>query len=181
MIRKRSSFWTVLFSFFPGAGHMFMGFLKQGLSLMAAAMSLIFLAATFHIGELVVLMPLIWFYSFFDALNKCTLPDEDFYTLEDGYMFSLDKLAQADWSILRRYNTFIGWLAIALGASMLINNLWYFFGDYFPQYNPIIWKLGNRMPQLLISVFIIAIGVRLIMGKRKQTMLPNQSSEVVDE
>ena len=181
MIRKRSSFWTVLFSFFPGAGHMFMGFLKQGLSLMAAAMGLMFVAIALRLEELIVLMPLIWFYSFFDALNKCSLPDEDFYTLEDGYMFSLDKLSQADWSILRRYNTLIGWVAVVLGVSMLVNNLWFFIGDYFPQFNPIIWKLGNRMPQLFISVVIIVIGVRLIMGKRKQTMQPYQNPEAADE
>ena len=34
MIRKKSKGWTFIFSLLPGAGEMYMGFMKQGLSLM---------------------------------------------------------------------------------------------------------------------------------------------------
>ena len=35
MTHKKSSFWRFLFSLIPGAGEMYMGFLKMGTSLMA--------------------------------------------------------------------------------------------------------------------------------------------------
>ena len=31
---KKSSFWTFVFSLFPGAGHMYLGLMKKGASLM---------------------------------------------------------------------------------------------------------------------------------------------------
>ena len=34
MRHKKNRFWTFLFSLFPGAGEMYMGFMKQGVSLM---------------------------------------------------------------------------------------------------------------------------------------------------
>ncbi len=183
MIRKRSTFWTVLFSFFPGAGHMFMGFMKQGLSLMAAALGLILVSFSLRVEPLLVMMPLIWFYSFFDALNKSSLPDEDFYTLEDSFMFSLDKLAHSDWSFLRSHQRFIGWLAVVIGSSMVLSNLWYLFSEYFPEYQRIVWRLGDSLPRMLISLFIIALGVRLIMGKRRETaaLPPHTGEAAADE
>ncbi len=179
MIRKRRAFWTVLFSFFPGAGHMFMGFMKQGLSLMAAALGLVLVSFSLRLEPLLIMMPLIWFYSFFDALNKSSLPDEDFYTLEDSFMFSLDKLAHSDWSFLRNYQSFVGWLAVVIGSSMVLSNLWYLISDYFPEYRNLVWRLSDSLPRMLISLFIIAIGVRLIVGKRKETigLLPPAQQE----
>ena len=47
---KRSKFWTVVFSFLPGAGHMFMGFMKQGTSIMVAFFGLYLVSSWLGIG-----------------------------------------------------------------------------------------------------------------------------------
>ena len=52
MKAKRNSFFTFLFSLLPGAGHMFMGFMKIGVSLMAAFTLVIFLASWLNISQL---------------------------------------------------------------------------------------------------------------------------------
>ena len=45
MKKEKSKFLTFCFSLLPGAGHMYMGFMKMGLSLMAAFFFLIFLSS----------------------------------------------------------------------------------------------------------------------------------------
>ena len=44
MRRKKSKFLTFIFSLLPGAGEMYMGFMKMGVSLMAEFFGIIFLA-----------------------------------------------------------------------------------------------------------------------------------------
>ena len=50
MTKKKSGFLTFCFSLMPGAGEMYMGFMKQGVSIMAFFWLLIFLAAFFNMG-----------------------------------------------------------------------------------------------------------------------------------
>ena len=41
MTRKRRGFWLFIFSLVPGAGEMFLGFFKQGISVMTVFFALI--------------------------------------------------------------------------------------------------------------------------------------------
>ena len=65
MANKKNGFWTFIFSLIPGAGEMYMGFFKQGLSLMGLCAVVSIVASFLGIEELMILLPLIWFYSFF--------------------------------------------------------------------------------------------------------------------
>ena len=53
MQRKKSRFWLFLFSFMPGAGEMYMGFMKMGLSLMLGFMILVAIVGYTNLGVLV--------------------------------------------------------------------------------------------------------------------------------
>ena len=54
MTHKKSSFWRFLFSLIPGAGEMYMGFLKMGTSLMALFILLIFVPASLGFCPIVI-------------------------------------------------------------------------------------------------------------------------------
>ena len=61
MTNRKSKFLTVIFSCIPGAGQMFMGFMKLGVSLMGLFF-LIFVAANLTgLGFLLYLAPVLWF------------------------------------------------------------------------------------------------------------------------
>ena len=69
MTRKKSGFLTFCFSLIPGAGEMYMGFMKLGISIMAVFWLLIFLAAFFGMGPLLFILPILWVYSFLNVPN----------------------------------------------------------------------------------------------------------------
>ena len=81
MIRKKSKGWTFICSLLPGAGEMYMGFMKQGVSIMGLFFATIAVAATLNIGPLTIVLPIIWCYSFFNVHNMYSLSDEEFYAL----------------------------------------------------------------------------------------------------
>ena len=78
MTRKKNSFWRLCFSFLPGAGEMYMGFMKMGISTMSLFMAVFFFAVTLEFGALMIVGLVIWFYSFFHVHNLASLPDEEY-------------------------------------------------------------------------------------------------------
>ncbi|MDD3140341.1 MAG: hypothetical protein PHX08_15405, partial [Lachnospiraceae bacterium] len=89
MTKKKNGFLTFVFSCLPGAGEMYMGFFKQGVSIMSLFFLLIFVSSWMNMGALMYISPVIWFYSFFHANNLHSLPDEEFYAIEDTFLFPL--------------------------------------------------------------------------------------------
>ena len=169
MKKEKSKFLTFGFSLLPGAGHMYMGFMKMGLSLMAAFFFLIFLSSWLSIGPLLFVLPLIWFYSFFDCMNKRYATDEEFLLLEDNYLFSLDELAKIDKGIFKKHTLISGVLLVLLGGYLIwiniINSLTGYISDEL--YNA-IHSITRLAPQIIIGVVIIAVGAKLITGKKRE-------------
>ena len=83
MTRKKGKLMTFLWSLIPGAGEMYLGFFKTGVSLMAAFVILLSLSGFLQLNVLSLLAPVDWLYSFFHANNINALPDDEFYALED--------------------------------------------------------------------------------------------------
>ncbi|MFT5871558.1 MAG: hypothetical protein ACI8WT_000478 [Clostridium sp.] len=169
MKKEKSKFLTFCFSLLPGAGHMYMGFMKMGLSLMAAFFFLIFLSSWLSIGPLLFVLPLIWFYSFFDCMNKRYSTDEEFLLLEDNYLFSLDELIKIDKSVLKKHSLFSGIILILLGGYLIGNNIIHSLSRFMPDevYNAIN-NVTRVTPQILIGIVIIVVGAKLIIGKKKE-------------
>ncbi|MGV8982628.1 hypothetical protein [Clostridium sp.] len=169
MKKEKSKFLTFCFSMLPGAGHMYMGFMKMGLSFMAAFFFLIFLSSWLSIGPLLFVLPLIWFYSFFDCINKRYSTDEEFLLLEDDYLFSLDELGKIDWGILKKHRLVSGILLVLLGVYLVwintINSLTGYISD--EVYNT-IHNVTRMAPQIIIGVVIIFVGAKLIIGKKRE-------------
>lgn len=169
MKKEKSKFLTFIFSLLPGAGHMYMGFMKMGLSLMAAFFFSIFLSSWLNIGPLLFVLPLLWFYSFFDCMNKRYSTDEEFLLLEDNYLFSFDELVKIDKSVLKKHKLFTGILLLLLGGYLIWNNLIHVLSRYMSDevFNAIN-DVTRVAPQILIGVAIIVVGANLIIGKKKE-------------
>jgi hypothetical protein len=169
MIRKKSKFLTFVFSMLPGAGHMYMGFMKIGVSFMSVFFFLIFLSSWLNIGPLLFIAPLIWFYSFFDCANRASLDDDKLLLLEDKYLFSLDKLVKLDKDVFAKRRLIVGGVLLFLGIYLLADNIMNVIERYIPyEIYEIIYYSTRQVPQLIIGIAIVVIGVKLIKGKKKE-------------
>ncbi len=177
MIRKKTGFWTFIFSLIPGAGEMYLGFFKQGISLML----LFFAAVTISsfnggTGVFIMLLPVIWFYGFFHVHNLASLPDEEFYALEDSYLWDsaqgslLNGLPQV--LTARKGQRIVGILFVLIGLSSLWNVLRSFLYRYLDEafYTDYIRPLLDNIPRALIGILIILVGIWLITGKKKELL-----------
>ena len=170
MIKKKSRFLTFVFSMLPGAGHMYLGFMKTGVSFMSMFFFLIFLSSWLDIGPLLFVLPLIWFYSFFDCANRASLDDDKFLLLEDKYLFSIDKLVKLDKNIFEKRRLAGGVLLLFLGVYLVADNIMHILEPYIPhEFYYTIYDLLRQAPKLIIGVLIVAFGVRLIIGKKRES------------
>ncbi|MCA1041893.1 hypothetical protein LCM00_20565 [Bacillus infantis] len=67
---KKSKSIATFLSIFPGAGHLYLGLQRRGIQLMAAFLFSIYILDVLRLGIFLFLIPIIWFYSFFDGLQK---------------------------------------------------------------------------------------------------------------
>lgn len=169
MIRKKNSFFTFCFSFIPGAGQMYMGFMKRGLTLMSSFCIIIFVAVWLNLSPLLMALPIIWFYAFFDTFNLRAMPDDEFYAMEDEYILIPDFMKGKAHLLQTKYRNIFAIVLIVIGFSVLWNNLTSFLDYYLPNnISYIIYRIGRYFPQLLVGSVIIAIGFYLINGKKKE-------------
>ena len=169
MQKKQNKALTVIFSFLPGAGHMFMGFMKRGLSLMSLFFLTIFLSSWLGIGPLLYVLPVLWFYSFFDCINMAWADDQDFSAFEDRYLFKTESLSRLNEKLSGRGGLYCGILLLFFGIYLILSKL---ISEFCSALNPEIAQLFSGIisvfPQIFLGVVIILIGVRLIIGKKKE-------------
>ncbi len=168
MIRKKSSFLTFCFSLLPGAGQMYMGFMRRGSSLMALFFLTIFLSSWLGLGPLMFLMPIIWFYAFFDTHNLRSMPDDEFYAQEDDFIILPEYAKEKAKEIQTKYRYVLAIALIIIGLGILWNNFIDLITTIFPSVSfSILYRLGQLIPQLFVACAIIAFGVYLIRGKKQ--------------
>ena len=169
MQKQKKGFWLFIFSLIPGAGEMYMGFKKQGISIMLLFWSMIAVAASINMGQLVLFLPIIWFYSFFNVHNLKSLSEEEFRCVEDTYILHLDKLIGDADHLLSKYRTIIAVLLIVFGISILWNNLISVLTWILPQsLSDFLYTLTYHLPQIVIAVAIILAGLYILSGKKKE-------------
>jgi hypothetical protein len=180
MIRKKSSFLTFWFSLLPGAGQMYMGFMKRGISLMSAFFLLIFFSTWLNLSPLMFAMPVIWFFAFFDTHNLRSMPDDEFYAQEDDYIL-IPEFAKEKTRVLQsKYRNILALVLIIIGFSILWNNLYGFINYFLPDFiSNAIYRFGRYFPQLIVGFAIIALGLYLIRGKKKE--LDSLSNPMIDK
>lgn len=161
---KKNGFLVFCFAFVPGAGQMYQGYMKRGLSMaMLLAGSVVL---TWLFSPLGMLVPVVWMYSFFDTFNihyNCL----EGHPPVDDYMMHLGE----DQNLLRLVkgrSTLVGWILVALGVYMLyINFVREPLLDLAIQLG-LEWmmRILYNVPQLLAAVALLAVGVWLVRGPR---------------
>ena len=167
---KKNGILTLLFAFIPGAGQMYQGYMKRGLSLMlmAAAISM----AAMLIPPIAFALLVVFMYSFFDTFNlraqisMGTAP-------EDDYLVHINWKDQRMQEFMMDSHKLLGWGLIVLGAlvayqNILMNTL----GD-------IVWRWGksspffralylmmDQLPEIVVCVALIICGAWLVRGPK---------------
>ncbi len=167
---KKSPFLIFCFSFIPGAGAMYLGYMKRGLGLITLFCLSIMATAVIPLFGFVI--PVIWMYSFFDTYNLRTqlwngTAPADAFPMLDGSLRGLNLKANG-------LNKLLGAGLILVGGWMILQSFVQpILYDLAERFNfPLLYSLMNDLWRLLISVLLIWMGVRLAFGNRKKKQLP---------
>ncbi len=170
---KRSAFWTFLFSFCPGAGQMYQGYMKRGLSLILLFVLPIMVGAAF-MPVLAAFAAVVYMYSFFDSLNLRSqlnmgqLPPDEFLVHLNLGETDMKKLLQGK-------NHLIGWGFVALGVvgiyKTMLQPLMQNLVDLIPYEHPlhsILRGLVYDLPGVAVGVVFILVGLWLVKGSKHE-------------
>ena len=159
---RKSRILTFLFGRWPGAGQMYLGYMKRGISLMLAFCFVFAVSGVLGLGIFAFILPVIWFYAFFDTLNLRSMSYE--FLPHDDFLFHLDSLnVRKVTEFFQRRHLLGGILLIALGVYILLYNIVlpylaaYFSINLYP-----FFSFFSDLPALILAVVIILLGLRLI-------------------
>ena len=182
MQKQKRGFWLFIFSLIPGAGEMYMGFKKQGISIMLLFWGVFAVGSCTGMDWLIFLIPIIWFYSFFNVHNLKSLSEEEFYSVEDSYVLHMDKLLGDVDTLLSHHRKLTAIILIVFGASILWNNLVDFFYMILPGYlAEVLGSFAYHLPQLVIAVAIIFTGIYILTRKKDALDKEQQKSDPFSE
>ena len=177
MTSKKGKYLSFIFSLIPGAGEMYMGFMKQGVSLMSMFFASILLASWLRADVLAFIGIIVWFYSFFHVHNLRSLPDEKFQEVEDKILVPFNgenlNINITDRKIRIAAAVFLIFYVISTLWNYLLNIVSRFLPEEFYY---IVWDILYDIPEVVVALLIIWLGIRLIKGKKKELDLEEQQS-----
>ena len=186
MKAQKRGFFNFIFSFLPGAAEMYMGFMKMGASLMLGFFGMIGIIGFLGLSDAFMMIPIVlYFYSFFHARNIATCRPEVFAGLQDDYFWN-ELLDGKEINIKSETAKKIGaWVLIIAGVSMLWNLITDPIMDGLRAFADLtgmqfIYDAVDgfiySLPRLVVAIVIIAVGVKLIRGKKKNLYIDEKSS-----
>lgn len=182
---KKNGILTLLFACIPGAGQMYQGYMKRGLSLI----TLFFLCimAGMLLEPLVLTALIVWMYSFFDTFNlraqfiAGTAPADD-------YLVHFNTKDARLTLFFRDSHKLVGWGLIALGGLVAYENvIMRVFGDVmwrWGQNNPVFrafYLMLDELPQIVTCVALIVCGLWLVRGPKGKKVHRKKAEEPEDE
>lgn len=160
-LKGRSRFLTLLFSIVPGAGQMYLGFMKQGMTVMFLFFFTIFLVDFFRVSFIAAFLPVIWCYGFFDTINKARLSSEELSALEDKSI--IEDILSNRFKVFLHGSKWLGIVLISLGVLLLIDNI---ILQELARLNVNYYRIREYMRTLIAAGIMIILGVKLIAGKK---------------
>lgn len=182
---KKNGILTFLFAFVPGAGQMYQGYMKRGLSLI----TLFFLCimAGMLLEPLVLTALIVWMYSFFDTFNlraqfiAGTAPADD-------YLVHFNTKDARLTLFFRDSHKLVGWALIALGGLVAYENvIMRVFGDVmwrWGQNSPFfraVYLMLDELPEVVVCVALIVCGLWLVRGPKGKKVHRKKAEEPEDE
>mgnify|MGYP001480011465 FL=1 len=182
---KKNGILTLLFACIPGAGQMYQGYMKRGLSLI----TLFFLCimAGMLLEPLVLTALIVWMYSFFDTFNlraqfiAGTAPADD-------YLVHFNTKDARLTLFFRDSHKLVGWALIALGAMVAYQNIimrvlgdvMWRWGQNSPFFRAVYLML-DELPEVVVCVALIVCGVWLVRGPKGKKVHRKKAEEPEDE
>ena len=138
---------TLGLSIIPGAGHMYLGYQQKGLALMGAFFFTIFFMGWLNLSMFLFILPLIWFYSFFDA----------FHTLNGSEVEDID-ISMILPNIKHEH---IGYGLIGMGLLIFFQRVIYPLAATYMD-----WQFINKIQTSIVSLIFIIVGVEMLKKKK---------------
>lgn len=185
---KKNGFLTLLFAFIPGAGQMYQGYMKRGLSLILMACTICVAAMLF--SPLLFLLLVVFMYSFFDTFNlraQISLGTAP----EDDYLVHFDPQDKRLARMLLDSHKLVGWVLIAVGVLIAYENI------IMSTLGDILWRWGQKapawravylvmdeLPEVVFCVALILCGIWLVRGpkpaRKPGSTAPDDAEESAD-
>lgn len=156
---RKSRILTFLFALWPGAGQMYLGYMKRGVSLMGLFFLIFAIMGFLGLSFLAFLLPIIWFYAFFDTMNLRSMSYE--FLPQDDFLFHLDSINAPELvKFFQRRHLLAGVLLIILGVYILLHN--FVLPIFYFTFQIDLYPLFESLPTLVVAAAIILLGVHLI-------------------
>lgn len=164
---KKSMFLTFCFSFIPGAGQMYQGYMKRGLSLMILLELAFALTSIISMPLFAIPIPIIFAYSFFDTYNIRNKIGTDLQE-NDAFIWESTSIGDAINKLnMKKKSTWIGVILIFIGVYLLFNSVirqlaynydieWLYIS---------IRSIMDYLPPILIAGVCIGVGVKFVSKK----------------
>lgn len=155
---KKSKSIATFLAMFPGAGHLYLGLQRRGIQFMAAFLFSIYILDVLRLSLFMFLIPIIWFYSFFDCLQKASKAGKE--ELDD----------QPVINYLLNHQRWLGTGLILLGVYYLLTNI------AIPALSPMLSAYFNMdfrywfdqyLQTAVVCVLFIGGGIKLLSGTKK--------------
>lgn len=163
---------TLALSMIPGAGHMYLGYQQKGLMLMGTFFFSIFLMGWLNLSLLLFILPLIWFYSFFDAFH--TLNGNDVQDMD------LSKFLPTIRPAIKP--EYIGKGLILVGLLIMLQKVFYpvleqVLSPIFKVY--IVRQIRDYIQTSIVSLIFIIGGIKML--QKKKIVEEELEEEIKDE
>ncbi|WP_145993127.1 hypothetical protein [Tepidibacter mesophilus] len=167
---------AMVLSIIPGAGHMYLNLKEQGVQLMCTFFLPFFLTDFLEINFFMLLVPIIWFYSLFDAMHKASeenLQGKDvsiFSSLKENTFLTKDK------------SKIFGYALITIGCIVIFQNILIDGFDTLIKYIGItkyisIYTIKRYLTTVVVgSVFIVG-GIKLLNVNKKKEEIQCEDGE----
>ncbi len=131
-------------SIIPGAGHMYLGYQTKGLIIMGGFFFTIFFMGWLRLSLFLFVLPLIWFYSFFDVLHSV-----------NGTGIKEDKL---NLEYLKIKPEWVGITLIVIGILIILEKI---------LYTLIPYEIQNYIQTSIVALTFIIGGIKLLNKAKK--------------
>ena len=178
---QKNGILTFLFAFIPGAGQMYQGYMKRGLSLILMCCAICMVAAL--ISPAAFFLIVVWMYSFFDTFNlraqiaTGTAPTDD-------YLVHFDPKDKRLVQMMLDSHKLVGWALIAFGVLIAYENI------LMNALNDLMWRWGkdnpffrafylvmDQLPQVVVCVALIVCGIWLVKGPKAGRKNPSDDPD----
>lgn len=157
---------SMALSIIPGAGHMYLNLKEQGVQLMSAFFLPFFLTDFLEVNFFMILVPIVWFYSLFDAMHKAS--EEN---LEETNISIFSSLAENTF-LTKEKSKIFGYILIAIGCIAIFQNILIDGFDVLIKHIGItkyisIYTLKRYLTAGSIGIVFIIGGIKLVRGSKK--------------